>query len=72
MKTNEALRAMQNCKDLSVLVGFYQDENAPNQVRKRARFKIACIWRDYEKRCEAARKAAATRRANREKKAAEA
>lgn len=71
MSNIEILNSLVNCDDINKLSSIYQDQNLPNHVRKRARFKIACMWRDADKeyalkvkRSNAAKKAAATRKAN--------
>lgn len=70
MSNIEILNSLVNCIDLKKLSAIYQDEDLPNHVRKRARFKIACLWKDADKeyalkvkRSNAAKKAAATRKA---------
>lgn len=73
MSNTEILNSLINCNDLNKLSTIYQDQDLPNHVRKRARFKIACIWKDADKeyalkvkRSNAAKKAAITRKAKKE------
>ncbi len=70
MSNIQLLYSLVNCSDIHKLSSIYQDETLPKHVRKRARFKIACIWKDADKeyalrvkRSNAAKKAAMTRKA---------
>lgn len=73
MSNVELLKSMINCSNLQRLSQIYQNEDLPLHVRKRARFKIAGLWREadieYElkkKRSLAAKKAAVTRKTKKE------
>lgn len=50
--------------EIAYLSFVYQAEDTPKQVRDRAQFKLALIWREKDKRYETAKKAQKTRKAN--------
>lgn len=62
--TNALLRSMIDCTDVDYLSALEQDPNVPRQVQRRARFKLALLWQQKEKRFAAAKKAQATRKKN--------
>lgn len=65
--TNALLRSMIDCTDVDYLASLEQDPNVPRQVQKRARFKLALIWQQKEKRFAAVKKAQETRKKNKAK-----